>query len=289
MRHLRLGLTLTLLLVTGLAPVAAQPAPSTLRLVLLSQWVVDQYASRNGSFAPDFLGLLESAVVDRPVFRWQRGAVPRQALTEKPIRVLSGPEAEALGGRGDFRLVGVRPPSGTSAWTSVDLAAVTARPDDVAVLEVGGELNTVSQVLETLAVVVPGRGLERLPLVRRALLSRGGVQVVAQPFGRPATLPRGVAFHGAAGVEFLIVRSPVETIENGGRTATGPADLSSVRDANGEWREGDRVLIRVPAGTLQAGGPPTLLGWKDRIFREGGPDFDSLRGGRTSLPPPIIR
>jgi hypothetical protein len=268
--------------------VAGQPAAQTVRLALLSQWVIEQHRARDGTFVPAFQSALDAGVVDRLVFRWHHGVIPRQALVAKPIRVLTAAEAEALGARGDFQLVGVRPPGGLSAWTAVDVAARSTRPDDVLILEVGGELNSVSQVLESLAVVVPGRGLKRLPLVRRALVPGDGVQVVSRPFGRPVTLTGGVGFRGISGIEFVVIRSQVEAIENGGRTASGPADISSVRDAHGDWREGDRVLIRIPATSLEASAPPTVLAWKDRIFREGGPDLDILRG-RAGLPLPIVR
>jgi hypothetical protein len=274
------------LVLGGVAPVAAQPAPVTLRLALVSQWVVQQHRGPGGALGADLLTALESGVVDRPVFSWQKGRIQRDALVPKPIRVLAGPEAEALGGRGTFELRGVRPPAGPAAWTLVDVVPVTGRPDDVLVVEVGWWLNSVRQVLETLAVVTP-TGLTTLPLARRALVSAEGVPVVEMPFGRPVSMPAGVAFRGAGGVDFAVARSPIDVRINAALTTNGLADLSPVRTATGDWREGDRVIIRVPAAALTAGAPALLLGWKDRVSQDAGPDLEMR--GRTSLPLPIIR
>jgi hypothetical protein len=275
------------LLLGGIAGAAAQPAPAALRLALVSQWVVQQHRGPGGAPGPDLLAALEGGVVDRPVFSWQRGRIQRGALLAKPIRVLVGPEAEALGGRGTFEVRAIRPPVGAAAWTTVEVVPGTGRPDDVLVLEVGGDMNSVRQVLETLAVVTPA-GLKPLPLALRALVPAEGVPVLEMPFGRPVALPAGVAPRGADGMEFVVARSPIDVRVNGAVTTNGLADVSPVRTALGDWREGDRVIVRVPAAALTAGAPPLLLGWKDRVFQEGGPDLDTPRG-RASLPLPLVR
>jgi hypothetical protein len=290
MPHPVRGPVLVLALVLGVtSPLGAQPTssprPATLRLALVSQWTLQQHSSPRDHAS--LVRALEGGVVDRPVFSWQRGVIQRDTLVGKPIRVVSGPEAEALGGRGTFELQGVRAPVGTSAWTTVEVARVSAGPEEVLVLEVGGELNSVRQVLETLAVVAP-EGLQVLPLARRALVAARGVPVLPVPYGRPVILPAGVTPSGAAGLDFVVARSPIEVRVNGAVTTNGPADLSPVRTGDGDWREGDRVLIRVPGAVLAAGPAPLLLGWKDRTFQEGGPDLETPRG-RAATPFPLVR
>jgi hypothetical protein len=286
MGYRTLALLLGLALLTSALPLAAQPAG--VRLALVSQWVVSQHRAADHSLAPELRRALDSGVVERPVFRWQRGLIQRRALVWKPIRVLPADEAAALGGRGDFQLARVGPPRDGAAWTTVEVGLPSGRPDDVLILEVGGEIAPVNQVLETLALVGPAGEFQELRLVRRALVPADGVPITRPPFGRPVTLPPGAMLRGTAGVEFLVARSPVETIENGGLTTNGPADLSPVRDAVGEWREGDRVFIRVAASTLHSGAPTILLGWKDRIYREGGPDLETPRS-RARIPGPVVR
>jgi hypothetical protein len=245
--------------VAAAALAGAQAAAPPLRIALLSQWVVSQYAAAS----PDLAGALAGGVVDGTVFAWQRGRISRAALVGKPIRALAGAEAAALDGRGEFQVIAVRAPLGPAAWTEVDVWPRTARPGDVLVLEVGGELNTVSQVLARLLVGAGNGRLEERPLARRALFPSPGVPVVRVPFGQPVTLSRAVAFPGGPSLDFLVARSPIETIVNGTVTPSGPADVSPIQ--GGEWREGDRVLIRVPLATLQAGAPPVVLAWKDRV------------------------
>src|SRR5262249_47486675 len=82
----------------------------------------------------------EHGVVDRPTFEWDRDHLARSTLLLKPVRVVSGAEAAALGGRGQFALVAVRPPGRASAWTEVVLAPESSANDGVLVLEVGGEV-----------------------------------------------------------------------------------------------------------------------------------------------------
>src|SRR5262245_53419863 len=95
---------------TGLA----QPAPASVRLALVRQWIVDRNdlgpgATAQGAAADRFGRLLEGGVVDGATFGWDRDHIARSTLLPKSVRVVSGPEATALGGRGEFTLVAVRP------------------------------------------------------------------------------------------------------------------------------------------------------------------------------------
>ncbi len=271
---------LGILLAGGTAAVVAQPAASTIRVAFVRQWVVNQHRVIVGfarGLSPELGTALERGVVDRTVFTWQHGRIQRWWLLRKPIRALPAAEAAPLGGRGQFEVVAVRPPLGTAAWTEVDVAARTAQPDDVLVLEVGGDVNVVNQILETLAVVPPGGGpLQDVPL--RRVVGRGAaspgetVPVVTAPtFGDPLEAARPARFGRAAGVEVLVVRSAIGVIVDGAFTNNGGADIAT--ETAGEWREGDRVLLRVPLATLRGGPPSILLGWKDRVTKpesEGG-------------------
>jgi hypothetical protein len=257
----RLALVLILAAVT-LAPVPATAQPVQVRVGLVSQWVVNQH----GQTAESLGTALERGLVDGTVFSWQRGRVPRSALVPKPIRALPAAEAAALGGRGECDVTAVRAPEEPAAWTPIDVLPRTGRPDDVCVLEVGGELNTIHQVLARLYVANPTGGLEELPLSRRSLFPRPGVPVIRVQFGVPVAVPKGVTFQGRPGVDFLVARSQIETIENGAVTPSGLADVSPFQA--GEWREADRVFIRLPVSTLRAGAPAIVLVWKDRVFFE---------------------
>lgn len=76
------------------------------------------------------------------------------------------------------------------------------------------------------------------------------------PFGRPVVGAGGVTlFRGAGGAELRVVRSPIEASVNGDITANGFADFSPFQTAVAEWREGDRVFIRVPLAALRSGPP----------------------------------
>jgi hypothetical protein len=247
-------------------PAAAQTL--TLRAALLPQWVVNQYRQpgRDAAAATELRAALDGGVVDRTVFAWQRGFIPRHALVAKPVRVLTGPEAAALGGRGVFRLSAVQPPGGRGAWTDVAVTPETGQSDGVLILEIGGELSTETQVLESLFLAPPDRPLEALPLVRVALIPGRGVQIVTAPSG--GRLPDPRRFWGARGVEILDVRSGIDVIVNGDVTANGPADAALTPvTPSGDWREGDRVFLRISLATLRAGAPGLVLGWKDRTLR----------------------
>ncbi|HEV8673939.1 MAG TPA: hypothetical protein VGX21_07830 [Methylomirabilota bacterium] len=271
---------IVVLLVAGTASLVAQQpvVSSTIRIALVRQWVVNQHRVPLFAFerrlSPEFRAALESGVVDRTVFQWQRGAIQRWWLLRKPIGVLAGPEATALGARGQFEVTGVRPPQGSAAWTEVGLAARTPQPDDVLILEVGGEVNTETQVLGTLAMISRDGGLRELPL--NGGPPRGdGVAVVTAALGEPIGAPQAAYFRGASGVDFLVVRSSVPVIANGGFTSNGVADLAI--EGPGDWRHGDRVLIRVPLSTLRSGSPAIVLGWRDRITKPETGDGERMR------------
>ncbi len=259
---------------------------SVVRVALLPQWAIQQHrggAGRGPSAA--LRAALDGGVVDRTVFAWQRGVIQRQALVTKPVRVLPEAEAVPLGGRGRFVLVTVRPPAGGAAWTEIEVVrAAPSAPDDVLILEIGGERNTVSQVLETLLLARPERELVEVPLARAALIPGPGVPVVSAPFEQPLAPAMASRFHDEAGLSILVVRSPLWDIRNGDVTASGPAD--TVPLGGGDWREGDRVFLRVPAGTLARPEPLLVLGWKDRTLR---PDPDSEFPRRSALPFPLVR
>ena len=265
-------------------PGGAQSPVGTVRVALLPQWVVQQHRATDGTPSAELRQAVDGGVVDRTVFAWQRGVIQRQALVSKPIRVLPEPEAAALGGRGRFDLAAIRPPTGRAAWTEVDVTRPAPGADDVLVLEIGGERNTVSQVLETLFAVDAARGLVPLPLARPALIPGTGVPVVTARFEQP--LPPGMAprFREEGGLGLLVARSPLWDIRNGDTTASGPAD--TVPLGGGDWREGDRVFVRIPAAALTQGTAALALGWKDRTLR---PDSDAEFPRRSSLPAPVIR
>jgi hypothetical protein len=268
----------------GLArPARAQAPPATLRLALLPQWVIQQHRSAGGAFSPALRDALEGGVVDRTVYSWQHGVIQRQSLVAKPIRALPEAEAAPLGGRGAFEAVAIRPPAGPAAWTEVDVVRRSSAPDDVLVLEVGGERNTIGQVLETLLVAQPDGRLADLPLARVALVPGRGVPVATAPFGLPLGAEMASRFHDEAGVGLLVVRSQVRAIRNGALAPGGLADTAPL--AEGDWREGDRVLLRVPAAGLDRA-PRLVLAWKDRTLQ---PDpAGEFFPRRSSLPLPLV-
>ncbi len=282
-------LLLTLTMCGAPVTVGAQPGTATVRIALLSQWVVNQHRTGSGlggegRLAPEFQAALDGGVVDRVVFSWQRGVIQRRTLLPKPIRILSGGEAAVLGGSGEFQLVAVRPPAGASAWTEMEVASRTGRSDGVLVLEIGGELNTIGQILETLLVAAPGGPLQELALARRAVVPGDGVPVIGVPFGQPVLLSRPPRFGAAGGGEFLVARSLIDAAVDGDVTTHGPADQSALQTGRGEWREADRVFVRLPLGALRAGAPAIVLAWKDRTYRpDGGPN--EQRRARLDVPP----
>lgn len=278
-----LGLTAALGIgVTG--PVRAQGPPDVVRLALLPQWVIQQHRTGGSSANPALREAIDGGVVDRTVFAWQRGVIQRQVLVRKPIRVVPEPEATALGGRGRFALGAVRPPAGRAAWTEVEIVRASGGADDVVLLEVGGERNTVTQVLETLLVADSSRPLAELSLARPALLASAGVPVIAVPFEQPIPPALAGRFREEAGMGLLVVRSPLWDVRDGDLTASGRAD--TVPLGGGDWREGDRVFLRIPAAAIGRGLAGLVLGWKDRTLQTD-PNAEFPR--RSALPFPVIR
>jgi hypothetical protein len=268
----------------GLPAGRAQAPAGVLRLAFLPQWAIQQHRAAGGALNPALREAIDGGVVDRTVFSWQRGVLQRQALVRKPLHLVPDPDAAALGGRGRFTLAAVRPPAGRAAWTEVEITRSEPSADDVLVLEIGGERNTERQVLETLLVADPARGLVEVPLARTALIAGAGVPVVAAPFEQPLPPRMAQRFHEVTGLGLLVVRSPLWDIRNGDLTASGPAD--SVPLGGGDWREGDRVLLRVSGAALDRGLPGLVLGWKDRTLR---PDPDTEFPRRSALPFPVVR
>jgi hypothetical protein len=260
-------------------------ATSVVRVALVPQWTIQQHRGTGAGPTDALQAAVENGVVDRTVFAWQRGVIQRQALVAKPIRIIPEPEAAPLGGRGRFELVAVRPPMGRAAWTEIEVARTSPGADGVVVLEIGGERNTVKQVLETLLVTQPGQGLVGVPLARPAVIPGSGVPVVAAPFEQPLPPAMAQRFREEAGLGLLVVRSPLWDIRNGDLTASGVADTVPLGTV-GDWRDGDRVFVRIPAAALGGTTAALVLGWKDRTLR---PDPDSELPKRSALPFPLIR
>jgi hypothetical protein len=275
-----MALGLIAVAVGSAAPGWAQPAAPVLRIALLPQWTIQQHGVQSAALRQ----AVEGGVVDRTVFAWQRGFIQRQALVQKPIRVVPEPEALALGGRGQFQLTATRSPAGRAAWTELEVTRPAPQADDVLVLEIGGERNTMTQVLETLLLAEPGRELTPVALIRSGFLTPPGVPVIAAPFEQPLPPAMAQRFREESGLGLLVVRSPLWDVQNGGVTASGMADTVPLN--GGDWREGDRVFIRVPAAALARGTPGLVLGWKDRKLQTD-PDTEFPR--RSALPLPIIR
>jgi hypothetical protein len=266
------------------APARAQSPPTVLRLALLPQWVVQQHRGFDGTLSPDLRRAIDGGVVDRTVFSWQRGVIERRTFVPKPIRLLPENEAAALGGRGHFSLIAVRPPAGAAAWTEVEITRTSAAADDVALLEIGGERNTVTQVLATLLVAGSGPELDEVPLAQRALVTGPGVPVVRARFEQPIPATLAGQFRDQGGMGVLVARAFLWDVQNAGRTVNGLADVVGL--GGGDWREGDRVLLRIPAGSLERGVSGLVLVWKDRILQTD-PQVDFPR--HSALPAPIIR
>ena len=123
-----------------------------------------------------------------------------------------------------------------------------------------------------------------MPLARPALLAGAGVPVVAAPFEQPLPPALAQRFREEAGMGLLVARSPLWDVRNGDITASGPAD--TVPLGGGDWREGDRVFLRIPAAALGRGLAGLVLGWKDRTLQTD-PDTEFPR--RSALPFPVIR
>jgi hypothetical protein len=267
----------------AVASARAQGAAGTVRLAFLPQIVVGP--QKEGG---DLRTVLDTGVVDQPVFFWQRGLIERRALVLKPIRLVTGDEAAALGGRGQFQMTAIRAPRGGSAWVDVDIAAAAAGPDDRLILAVGGEQYPVRQVLAGLFVAPPGEGLTPLALSPRALKPGPGVPVVEARPGFPVAAGAGAReFRGLRGVEFLVARSPLRVGVDQDMTTNGPADRAEgPLEGDADWRDGDRVYVRVAAAALRETGPAIVMSWKDRTYKSdpdpGGRGFDNMLPSRRS-------
>jgi len=239
---------------------------TTVRFAFVPRVVSTQFT--NG---PDFRAALDRGVVDRGVFFWQHGLIERSSLVLKPIRLVAGAEAESLGGRGQFQLGAVRRSQGSSAWVEVEVAHAAGQADDRLVLEIGGEKYEQRQVLAALFLAPPAGGLEELRLAPRALVPGAGVPVIEASLTTPlAGLGVAEAFRGPRGVEFLVVRSPIPTGVDREVTTNGLADRAAVpADGPDEWRDGDRVLVRISGAAVQEGVPLVVMVWKDRVYKTG--------------------
>jgi hypothetical protein len=246
-------------------PARAQSPPAVLRLALLPQWVIQQHRGFGGALSPDLRGAIDGGVVDRTVFSWQRGLIERRTFVPKPIRLVPDDEAGALGGRGRFTLTAVRPPTAAAAWTEVEIARASTGTDDAVLLEIGGERNTVTQVLATVLVAGPGRDLVEVPLAPRALVAGAGVPVVRARFEQPIPAALAGQFRDQGGMGVLVARAYLWDVPNAARTVNGLADVVGL--GGGDWREGDRVFLRIPAAQLDRGLAGLVLVWKDRILQ----------------------
>jgi hypothetical protein len=257
-RRALLGGLVSVAVLAGAVGAGAQTSSPAVRFAFLWEAVVAQRAAR-----PGLAAALERGVVERPA-PGAVDAIPREAVVRKPMRLLGGPEAAAFGGQGEFQLVALRPAADATAWTSVEIQPLTRRPGDVCVLEIGGEQATVAQVIGTLLVAAPDGTFVRHELALPALIRGTGIPVVLAPLVWPAVRSDAPAlFRRAGSLELLIARSGVETMVDASLTPRGPADIAPMRA--GEWREGDRLLVRVPLAALEAGAPGLVVGWKDRV------------------------
>jgi hypothetical protein len=239
---------------------------TTVRFAFVPRVVRTQFTT-----GADFRAALDRGIVDRSVFFWQHGLIERRSLVLKPIRLVRGAEAERLGGRGQFQLGAVRPSQGSSAWVEVEIAPGTWTADDQLVLEVGGEKYEIRQVLAALCVASPAGGLEELRLAPRALSPGAGIPVIEASLTTPLDgLGAAAGFQGTRGAEFLVVRSPIPVAVDRDVTTNGPADRAAVpADGPDEWRDGDRVLVRISGAALRQGVPPVVMVWKDRTYKSG--------------------
>jgi hypothetical protein len=272
----RIGSFAGLLVLWSVGTATAQE-PVTVRLALLPQWVINTHRMSGSPLqslrlTPSFAEALERGVTETVVFAWQRGRIQRSSLVVKPIRVLSSAEATPLGGRGEFRLGAIEAPRDASAWTAVHVIPTREEPDSVLVLEVGGDLNTITQLVEAIFVEAPPGEFREQRLGNRALVEgTDRVTVVRMPFGRPVTLAGAAGlFRGTGGVDFLVARGLVDAVPRGDVTPNGSADVASW---TGDWRESDRVFIRVSPTTLRRDRAGVVLAWRDRTLRDK-PDGD---------------
>jgi hypothetical protein len=255
----RVGAGVALALAGVLIAATAGPGQGrtlTLRIASVAERAVAPYRVAAGAGRPAGVRPELRAALDRDT-------LDRTLLVRKPARILGAAEAAPLGARGDFDLVALRPGAGGAPWLEIEVAARSGRPDDVLIVEVGGETSPTGQVLDALFLVPPGGGLVELPLAPAALLPGQGVPVLRAPPGPLARSDARARFRGASGLEFLVIRSLVEAMVDAATTARGRADASPHWAA--EWREGDRVYIRVSPALPPAPPPAIVLAWKDRV------------------------
>ena len=66
------------------------------------------------------------------------------------------------------------------------------------------------------------------------------------------------------------MRSPIPTGVDREVTTNGLADRAAVpADGPDEWRDGDRVLVRISGAAVQEGVPLVVMVWKDRVYKTG--------------------
>ena len=93
--------------------------------------------------------------------------------------------------------------------------------------------------------------------------------MIQASLGFPVAAPGGAAaFRGTRGVEFLVARSPIRVSVDRDMTTNGLADRAEVPlEGPDDWRDGDRVFVRVSAAALREGPPAIVMGWKDRTYK----------------------
>lgn len=259
------------------AGTATAQEPVTVRLALLPQWVINTQRIpgsplQDRRLPASFAETLDRGVTETVVFAWQRGRIRRSSLVAKPVRVLSATEAAPFGGRGEFRLGEIEAPREGSAWTVVHVVPIREEPDSVLVLEVGGDLSTITQLIETILVEERPGGFREQRLGSRALVEDADrVTILRVPFGRAVTLAGAAGlFRGPGSLGFLVARSLVDAVSRGDVTPNGSADAASW---TGDWREGDRVFIRASLTALRRDRASVVLAWRDRTLRDK-PDGD---------------
>ena len=232
---------LGLLLVTALGwgaavPSHAQAPPPVVRLALLPQWVIQQHRS-----LPALAEAIEGGVVDRTVFAWQRGVIQRQALVSKPIRVVPEPgaprrpravrphgaPADRPGGLDGDRGPPVEPRAPTTCSSSRSGASATRS----------------RRSSRRCWSRSPGGRWPRYRWLAPPSCAGAGVPVVASTFDAPLPPAMAQRFRQEAGLDLLVVRSPALGRANGDQTSSGRAD--TVPFGGGDWREGDRVFLRI--------------------------------------------
>ena len=81
----------------------------------------------------------------------------------------------------------------------------------------------------------------------------------------------------------LVVRGLLRDLRNAARTVNGLADTVALGE--GDWREGDRVFLRISATALERGLAGLVLVWKDRTLQND-PNAEFPR--KSALPFPAV-